>query len=413
MKKLHLLLFVFLLSFALVLPACNEPTAPNPPGTSNPNDPTNPIDPPTKSTDGFAELTEGLRDGDTVSATLSYKAKLLETTFLSGENAVPAEYIFTTETQKTFKGIGFVTSAENLPVKNEQEFLEAISQTPLNLKGVLIQLQNFQVILATLDVKLSIGNETYQFTKHLIAYPNSLQLNTKINRGLTTTSITLLSEKSGVYSFFAKDTNATFIALGYNQAEQLASSFGSATFNFITQTVETSSGTAGEMSGVIVTEKEAVLPILALSLGFEKATEETTVLMCTDCKEDVVSILNDEELKYTDWSKYITELTGIPNWISAKEALPLSEKAGCEDIAGLFYESMYGANLYRLYYLELKNGSNLLSSGHQTGVKTYKTGSKEHDAAMTYFYSAMSQSYSIGQTLLETYDKLDCFPSQG
>ena len=160
-------------------------------------------------------------------------------------------------------------------------------------------------------------------------------------------------------------------------------------------------------------EEKKVLPIVALTVGFETKQEAKTVLVCSDCEEDVVSVLTKAEQSIIDWEKVTEVASGIPNWIKGKEPVPYGKEPSCESRYALFLEASYGASLYAGYYFELKAGSQFLSSGHSSGVKIFEAGSKEHDTIKAYFLNAGDASYAVAETILQDIDELACFDKKG
>ena len=168
-------------------------------------------------------------------------------------------------------------------------------------------------------------------------------------------------------------------------------------------------GVAAALLGVAVTASLVTGPGAAAPAA--KATP--TIAFCTDCKDDAIGLISAEYVADVDPAKYFAAADIIPRWVRGDAPPPLGKAPSCALLGLRFYEGLYGANLYRLYYAQLKNGSDLLRGDRSGRATTYPAGSKQHAQTQDELYRLMNLSYATSQELLEAYDQQDCFAKEG
>lgn len=139
----------------------------------------------------------------------------------------------------------------------------------------------------------------------------------------------------------------------------------------------------------------------------------STIAICSDCTEDTIGIIDDQDLGFIDPARYFAAIDIIPGWVSGQAKTPLGKRPSCDVLALRFYESVYGANLYRMYHAQLKEGSNLLRGALSGVAKTFVPGSHEHYEAQDELYRLMNMSFTTGKTLLSTYEQQECPTNDG
>lgn len=370
---------------------------------------TKPSEPDPKSTDGFAELTQGLKDGDSVNASLSYKLSPLKSSLRDIRvETVPAEYIFTTESGKTFKALALISLPAKLAGLSDEDIFAAITNERVDLTSELTELKDFSVLVGTTELNLKVGTLSFNTQATLLAFPNSLKLNTQENHFLKSSSASLKLGENGIFSFVAEDSETSFAGIGISDPEDAKALKEKESLEFLTELLETSSGNAGEVRGFIPLEDKSVLPIIAITIGLETQEETRTVTFCADCKEDVVSVLSKEQLAVVNWPEVAKLASGVPNWVKGAEPVPYGDKPTCDAMYQLFFDSALGANFYRTFYIALHDNADLLR--FEDGIATtYVAGTKEHTATQTYLLAAKDQSFLTVGAVIDTMSTSGCF----
>jgi hypothetical protein len=435
MKRLRITLFIILLAVGAGLVACDEaspspippinnpsepsdPSGPSEPepsnpsepsepsepgGPSNPNEPSNPDEPSepsepsgpdNKSNDGFAELTEGLGVGASVSVTLSY-------TMTGNRNDLPgdvisyflAEFRLQTASNRSLKAISMLRVPDRLKeaMDDATEF-----RGELKLYGTLLEVGENRVIQGTATIETG---ELAGLMMDIFVTSDRTGFDSDAGNDWFDASITGATESRLLLDLKDRQFIANVFALTEREEAQfgIPVDFGPARLYFSAENAETIFGTSILGNGFLMLEDGESIPVMMLALGFQApsvpAEEELLVLHCTDCEGQALEVMQRKYLKATNWHRELRSRFAIPAWVLNQERIPLPDEPRCEELLPLMAEALNGSQYFRYYYYTLRDGASYVTVDERNIMSEFAVGSREHSDARVFYFTAMQNAF--------------------